>query len=207
MSTTNIDSMVICIAELCVIVRKYAGTYDPAVPGALARAGEQLAALRAMRSEPDPAQIDLYAGNASLLQADFSKLEDRVMAFLPELGMGYGSDFTVVPCAPTPGGFEVIRRALDEASPITPTEQSIRVVIDISGGVFQSGATNDPRVELLLLDYDDEGMEPEDLTDIPQRDGSTEEAYVISAQLELDPAFVAGAFAAEEAHLAARGHA
>lgn len=79
--------LIACIASLSAIVRAQAGSYNPAVPAALADADDQLSLLRALIGEPDPAQLALIA--------------------------------EVVDATPTPEGFEVIRRALDEATPIT----------------------------------------------------------------------------------------
>lgn len=58
------------------------------------------------------------------------------------------------------------------------------LLIVMEGGLIQSIHTNDPdwNVPIVIIDYDTEGADPEDLTPVPQDDdGTTVEAWVVES--------------------------
>lgn len=62
------------------------------------------------------------------------------------------------------------------------------VAIRIEGGIVQSATVledGDYKVRgVVVIDYDIDGMDPDDLTDVPQGGGTMEEAYVNEVSME-----------------------
>lgn len=75
----------------------------------------------------------------------------------------------------------------------------VRVVVDMTGGVFQGGSAEVP-VEVVMLDYDplDRPAGEPNYVPVAQSTGPAQDAQVLSAALDVDPAFVAGAFVARD---------
>lgn len=61
-----------------------------------------------------------------------------------------------------------------------------KVVLWMDGGLVQGVMAATP-LELYVLDYDTEGADKEELTDIPQADGKTAQAYTGIWSAEVDP--------------------
>lgn len=61
------------------------------------------------------------------------------------------------------------------------------IIIALDGGLVQSVIT-DKEVEVIVIDYDIDGLEEDELTLIPQGDGKMENAYVYQGEvLEVNP--------------------
>ena len=55
------------------------------------------------------------------------------------------------------------------------------IVITIEGGVIQGVSSDDPAEqgkEVTIIDYDSEGVEPEEIHKVPQGEGETEDALI-----------------------------
>ena len=59
-----------------------------------------------------------------------------------------------------------------------------KIVIEIEGGVVQNVLT-DSETEIIIIDYDTDGSDPNDLVDIPQTDKSR--PYNMKAHVDTDP--------------------
>jgi hypothetical protein len=80
----------------------------------------------------------------------------------------------------------------------------IRIVADMSGGVLQGASIDHGAIDLLVVDYDPAGGE-DNIHEVPQSDGSTVPADVVSlAAFHVDPDWVAAMFKDHEQHEAAR---
>lgn len=71
-----------------------------------------------------------------------------------------------------------------------------RVVVALEGGLVQ-GASSDLPVDMVVVDYDTEGGDDEDIVDLPQNDGSTAESFIRGEYVDIDPAWVDAVFAVE----------
>jgi hypothetical protein len=73
----------------------------------------------------------------------------------------------------------------------------IRILIALDGGLVQGGCSDVP-VDVTIVDYDVEGADEADLTDVPQDDGTTARAAVGGETFSVDPAFIDAAIAASK---------
>lgn len=76
----------------------------------------------------------------------------------------------------------------------------MRVVLTVQGGVVQNAVTDIPDLEVLVVDYDVEGQDPNHLTPIPQDTPAstwTELASVYRLPIAFDPADVEMVFGYE----------
>ena len=93
--------------------------------------------------------------------------------------------------------YRLARMAVDGHPTKMPESPRPRVVVGVEGGLVQ-GASSDMPVELVVVDYDmDE--EADGAVAVPQSNGSTSMATIISHGVDLDPDFVAGVWQAESA--------
>lgn len=76
-----------------------------------------------------------------------------------------------------------------DRSDLHAVSNPVTVVVDVSGGVVQGASSNGP-VHVVVLDYDDEGSEPERIFNIPQNDGTMSKAFVSMPDVDKDPAWV-----------------
>jgi hypothetical protein len=68
-----------------------------------------------------------------------------------------------------------------------------RIVITVQGGLIQDISSSEP-IECLVIDYDTEGADADQLTSIPQDDGTTAEAYAYRAISQTMPTRVGRLF-------------
>lgn len=88
------------------------------------------------------------------------------------------------PCGDGHPGWETIeelKKAIKEHDP----ETKPRIAVIIEGGNV-SQVLSDSDVEVLLVDYDTEGAEPDELTSVPQGDLPPDDAHVVSPQVDKD---------------------
>lgn len=72
--------------------------------------------------------------------------------------------------------------------------EPIKICIIIEGGMVQGIITAGVPVEAVVIDYDADGADPEDLVSIPQADGGEAEATVALHEAEASGAFVLQVF-------------
>lgn len=72
--------------------------------------------------------------------------------------------------------------------------EPIKIAIVIEGGVLQAVLTAGVPVHYVLVDYDSDGVEPENIREIPQEGGYTAPAFVEAGEAEADGAFVLQTF-------------
>lgn len=116
----------VSLSSLMAIVRIHEGNQDPKVTELLAVSFELYEDLIHAPQRPDPAACEQdkvrlpydAIAPADVVEADTAAAEQRVFA---------SDDFEVVPCEPTPEGFAIMRRALDEATPIPAVERLIKL--------------------------------------------------------------------------------
>lgn len=92
-------------------------------------------------------------------------------------------------------------RAADEvlaAYDAQPEPAPGQIGIRMEGGVVQAVFTDRP-MDVIVLDYDTDGADPDDLFDMPQDDGSTEECLVSEYPADVMPAECARIAAALDA--------
>lgn len=93
--------------------------------------------------------------------------------------------------------FAIIDPILEQHAEPEPT----RIIVALEGGLI-TGVISDGAhpVEVVSIDYDVEGLEPEACAEIPQSDGSFEPAVAGQHNVGIDPTWVDAAFAAVEEH-------
>jgi hypothetical protein len=85
----------------------------------------------------------------------------------------------------------------EQAKPAEP----VRIVISMDGGlVHWIGTDSAQRILAAVIDYDTDGMEDDELTEIPQDDGDMADAHARIEQADAStPEWIAAAFAAIDA--------
>ena len=82
--------------------------------------------------------------------------------------------------------------AFDAAS-----REPVRILISLEGGLVTGVLTEgDTPTEVLIIDYDYEGADEDEITAVPQDDGGLADAVCSQRAVTHDPAFIARAFAA-----------
>ncbi len=84
--------------------------------------------------------------------------------------------------------------------PVPGIGQKPRIVVALDGGLV-SGASSDVPVDMVVIDYDIEGADRDDIAEIPQsRRTETEEALIRSETVDVDPLWTNAIFAVEAGH-------
>ncbi|MNP09310.1 hypothetical protein D3C76_1014120 [compost metagenome] len=69
-----------------------------------------------------------------------------------------------------------------------------KIVIVLEGGLVQNIVAEEP-VEVLVIDYDAEGADEDEITAVPQDNGGTADAVLSLREVEVNPTEVAELFA------------
>jgi hypothetical protein len=72
-----------------------------------------------------------------------------------------------------------------------------RLLINLEGGLVQAVLSEHTAHDVLVVDYDTEGADDDEITEIPQDGGGVAEACAHTVTTLVDPVFVKNAFAAE----------
>lgn len=125
--------------------------------------------------------INWFDIDASCTHEQFFNDQDIILLDRPE-GAFYVKDVNGRDC-----GF----LALDGV----PLKHPRRILLDISGGVCQGGSCNfSPAPDIMLVDYDTDGVDEKDLVDLPQGKGEYAEAALGTLTPECSPEWVNEAF-------------
>jgi hypothetical protein len=91
--------------------------------------------------------------------------------------------------APQPDVYAVFAKQVSPAP--APKNTAIRVLVRLEGGCVQ-GVVADDMCDVIVVDYDSEGADEDDLTPVPQSNGRTEFAVVGVWYPMVDPQFIDG---------------
>lgn len=62
------------------------------------------------------------------------------------------------------------------------------IAIHLDGGIIQSvGLIEGEPIDVLIIDYDVDGMDPDDLTEVPQSPNTSQEAFIHIMETEMWP--------------------
>jgi len=68
--------------------------------------------------------------------------------------------------------------------------EPVKIVITLDGGLVQAVVSDGTPVEYVVIDYDTEGGDENDMLDVPQDDGSTTKAWLSGNMAEVDKPWV-----------------